>query len=152
MTSTDLDQLLDDPQQAGVFFVLDEDIALLDLACEGAGLCTLRIDLRDCEGKDDLLQRLAAGMVVPAGQGRNWDALSDQLRDLSWLPANGYALLLAHAADLREADQANFDILLDILDEASVDWQARNLPLWAFLALPDDPQDESSDPAVSIDA
>lgn len=138
MTSTHLDQLLEDPRQAGVFFVLDEDIGLLELACEGAGLHTLRADLGGCSGKEMLLERLAAALSVPDRQGGNWDALGDQLRDLSWLPANGYALLLPQAGGLRDADAATFDTLLDILDQASVDWQARDLPFWAFLALPDE--------------
>lgn len=145
---TSLAQMLEDPRQAGVYFVLDEDIALLDIACGGAGLHTLRIDLQGCEDKARLLQRLADGLATPAGQGRNWDALSDQLRDLSWWPASGYALLLPHAAALRDADETSFETLLDILDEANVDWQARDIPFWAFLALPDrDPADEPEPPA-----
>lgn len=148
MTGTSLAQMLETPGQAGVYFVLDEDIALLDIACGGAGLHTLRIDLQGCDGRAPMLQRLAEGLATPAGQGCNWDALSDQLRDLSWLPAAGYALLLPHAADLRDAHEASFETLLDILDEAAVDWQARDIPFWAFLALPDrDFPDEQEAPA-----
>ena len=145
---TNLAQMLEDPRQAGVYFVLDEDIALLDIACGGAGLHTLCIDLQGCEDKARLLQRLADGLATPAGQGRNWDALSDQLRDLGWLPAPGYVLLLPAAADLRDADEAGFDTLLDILDEAAVDWQARDVPFWAFLALPDADFPEQADAAA----
>jgi len=145
---TSLAQMLEDPRQAGVYFVLDEDIALLDIACGRAGLQTLRIDLQGCEDKQRLLLRLAEGLATPAGQGSNWDALRDQLRDLSWLGASGYALLLPHAAALRDADEASFETLLDILDEAAVDWQARDTPFWAFLALPDrDFPDEQDTPA-----
>lgn len=143
---TGLAQMLEDPGQAGVYFVLDEDIALLDIACAGAGLLTLRIDLQACTDKQRLLQRLAEGLATPSGQGCNWDALSDQLRDLSWRPAAGYALLLPHAADLRDADEASFETLLDILDEAAVDWQARDIPFWAFLALPDRDFPDGQDP------
>ena len=145
---TGLAQMLEDTRQAGVYFVLDEDIALLDIACGGAGLYTLRINLQGCDGKQPLLQRLAVGLATPAGQGSNWDALSDQLRDLSWLGASGFALLLPHAAGLRAADEASFETLLDILDEAAVDWQARDIPFWAFLALPDrDLPDDQEAPA-----
>lgn len=148
MTGTSLARMLEDTDQAGVYFVLDEDIALLDIACGSAGLHTLRIDLQGCADKEDLLQRLAEGLATPPGQGRNWDALSDQLRDLSWLPASGHALLLPHAATLRDADETSFETLLDILDEASVDWQARDTPFWAFLALPDrDFPDDPDTPA-----
>jgi len=138
MSDAGSDLILHDPQQAGVFFVGGDDIATLENAARDAGLLVRRIDLHGCAGKDALLERLADALSTPEGQGRNWDALSDQLRDLSWLPARGYALLLPHAAELRDAEEASFDTLLDILDEATVDWQERDVPFWAFLALPDD--------------
>lgn len=127
---------LDDPRQAGVFFVTDDDLDALASLAEDADLLQRRIDLRDCDGKDALIERLQDALGMPPG-ARNWDALSDRLRDLSWLPASGYALLLANAGDLRDADETSFDILLDILDVATVAWQQRNVPFWAFLALPE---------------
>ena len=72
------------------------------------------------------------------GSGRNWDAASDRLRDLSWLPAPGYALLFEAASGLRDADESSFDTLLDVLEEAAADWAQRDIPFWAFLALPED--------------
>jgi preprotein translocase subunit SecG len=39
---------------------------------------------------------------------------------------------------LRDADEASFDTLLDLLDEAARDWAGRDVPFWAFLALPED--------------
>ena len=138
MTDAGFELVLHDPQQAGVFFVGEGDIATLETGARDAGLLVRRIDLHGCTGKDALLQRIADALSTPEGQGRNWDALSDQLRDLSWLPARGYALLLPHAAGLRDAEEACFDTLLDILDDATIDWQERDVPFWAFLALPDD--------------
>ena len=38
---------------------------------------------------------------------------------------------------LKEAE-ADFDTLLDILDEASQAWAADEVPFWAFIALPDE--------------
>lgn len=129
---------LDDARQAGVFFVGDDDFPTLETLALDADLLLRRIDLRDCADKETLLQRIAEALSTPDGQGRNWDALSDQLRDLSWLPASGYVLLFPAASDLRDADETGFDTLLDILDETTVDWQTRNVPFWAFLALPDE--------------
>ena len=98
MTESGIDFGLDDASRAGVFFVTGEDIATLDMAARDAGLLARRIDLRGCTGKAILMLRLASALDFPAGSGRNWDALSDQLRDLSWLPAQGYALLFASPA------------------------------------------------------
>lgn len=138
MTDSGFELGLDDAARAGVFFVTAEDITTLDMATRDAGLLARRIDLRDCGSKSTLLLRLATALDFPAGSGRNWDATSDRLRDLSWLPAAGYALLFDAASDLRDADESSFDTLLEILDEAVSDWAQRDIPFWAFLALPED--------------
>ena len=137
MTDSGFDLGLDDASRAGVFFVTADDIATLDMATRDAGLLARRIDLRDCANKATLMLRLASALDFPAGSGRNWDAASDRLRDLSWLPAPGYALLFDGARDLRDADETSFDTLLEILDEAVSDWAQRDIPFWAFLALPE---------------
>lgn len=129
---------LDDASRAGVYFVADDDIATLDMAARDAGLLTRRIDLGGCTGKAMLMARLAAALDFPAGSGRNWDALSDRLRDLSWLPASGYALLFDAARDLRDADETSFDTLLELLDEAVQAWAGDGVPFWAFLSMPED--------------
>ena len=143
MTESGFDLGLDDASRAGVFFVAGDDIATLGMATRDAGLLARRIDLRGCTGKAMLMLRLASALDAPSGSGRNWDALSDQLRDLSWLPAGGYALLFDAARDLRDADETSFDTLLEILDEATTDWAGRGVPFWAFLALPEDEFEQS---------
>lgn len=134
---------LDDATRAGVFFVTADDIATLDMAARDAGLLTRRVDLRACTTKATLMLRLAVALDFPAGTGRNWDAASDRLRDLAWLPAAGYALLFDAAHELRDADETAFDTLLELLEEAAADWTARDIPFWAFLALPDGEFDEA---------
>jgi hypothetical protein len=139
VTDSGFDLGLDDATRAGVFFVTADDIATLDMASRDAGLLARRIDLRDCGNKATLLLRLATALDFPTGSGRNWDATSDRLRDLSWLPApGGYALLFDAAQDMRDADEASFDTLLEVLEEAVADWAQRGIPFWAFLALPEE--------------
>lgn len=138
MSDSGFDLGLDDASRAGVFFVTGEDIATLDMAARDAGLLPRRIDLGDCANKATLMLRLAVALDFPSGSGRNWDAISDRLRDLSWLPAAGYALLFDDANGLRDADETSFDTLLEILEETVGDWAARDVPFWAFLALPED--------------
>lgn len=138
MTDSGFDLGLDDATRAGVFFVTADDLATLDMASRDAGLLARRIDLRGCGNKATLMLRLATALDFPAGSGRNWDATSDRLRDLSWLPApGGYALLFEAAHDMRDADETSFDTLLDVLDEAVADWARRGIPFWALLALPE---------------
>lgn len=139
MTDSGFELGLDDPRRAGVYFVTSGDLATLDMAARDAGLLARRIDLQGCGSKATLMLRLSIALDFPTGSGRNWDALSDLLRDLSWLPAaGGYALLLDAANDLRNGDESSFETLLDVLDEASQAWAEDEAPFWAFLALPED--------------
>ena len=135
MTESGFDLGLDDASRAGVYFTANADLRSIGMAARDAGLLSRRIDLRDCRTKATLLLRITSALDTPAGGGRNWDALSDQLRDLSWLPAQGYALLFDDASDLREADEKSFTTLLDILQEAATAWATLEVPFWAFLAL-----------------
>ncbi len=137
MSESGFDLGLDDPSRAGVYFVTNDDLRTIGMAARDAGLLTRNIDLRGCKTKAALLLRISIALDTPTGSGRNWDALSDQLRDLSWLAAHGYAFLFDDASHLRDADETSFDTLLDILQEAAADWAQRQIPFWAFLALPE---------------
>lgn len=136
MTPQDTAIDLEDAGQSGVYLVTAEDQAAVASA-ETPGTCVRGIDLAGCAGKRELLDRVAAALAFPAGFGHNWDALSDCLRDLSWLPAQGYALLFEHAAALHEGAPRDFDVLLDILDEAAAAWSEAGIPFFAFVGLPD---------------
>ncbi|HRN62492.1 MAG TPA: barstar family protein [Luteimonas sp.] len=142
MSESGFDSGLFDPQQAGVHAVADSDLPLLDLAARDAGLRVAWIDLQHCTGKPMLLLRMAMALDFPEGSGRNWDALADLLRDLSWLDApHGHALLLGTAQDLREAAPDDFDILLSILQDAAEFHAEGEVPFWAFIGLPEDELD-----------
>lgn len=136
MTSSGFDPGLQDPQRAGVYYVTRDDLDTLAALGNDAGLLVRRIDLVGVHSKPTLLLRLAVSLDFPVKAGRNWDALSDSLRDLSWLNAgSGYVLLFEGAGDLHEVAEADFDTLVSVLDEAHEAWKRRGQPFWAFLAL-----------------
>lgn len=137
MSESGFDPGLADPARAGVFFVTEDDLDPLFAVGRDAGLLARRIDLSGCDSKSALLLRIATVLDFPQTSGRNWDALSDSLRDLSWLDAPGYVLLFEQAHDLRDRAEADFDTLLDILDEASQFWASNDVPFWSFIALPE---------------
>lgn len=126
-------------QQNGAYVVGETDLDTLDAAAHDEGHLVRRINLAACRDKADLLQRIAKALAFPRTFGANWDALADCLGDLEWLPnAGGYAWLFDHAEGFRDADEAEFDTLCDILDDACAHWKDRGTPCFAFLALPDD--------------
>lgn len=145
MSDSGFDMGLEDVSQAGVYGVGDGDLGGLAAVARDAGLRVCRIDLEGCSDKRTLLMRIGTQLDFPAGWSRNWDALSDGLRDLSWLPANGYALLFSDADDLRQGSAADFDTLLDVLSEASARWAEDNVAFWAFLELPGGGEEAVSD-------
>ena len=142
MTESGVNLGLSEPGRAGAYFVTPQDLDGLSVAARDAGLVVRRVDLADVGDKATLLLRVASALDFPNSVGRNWDALSDSLRDLSWVPGDGYALLFEHAGALRDTNELDFETLLDILDHAAGDWAERGLPFWSFLALPGEAFDE----------
>lgn len=125
-----------DPAQSGVYAVATYDLDSLAALARDAGLRVLRVELGDCGDKRRLLIRLAAQLDFPPSFGRNWDALSDALRDLDWLPSpGGYALLLDAADQLREQSASDFAHLLEVLDEAASAWRGWARPFIVFVGL-----------------
>lgn len=125
--------------QNAAYLVGETDLDALDAAAHAEGHLVRRISLAGCRDKHDLLQRIASTLAFPASFGANWDALSDCLGDLEWLPrANGYAWLFDHADDLRAASERDFDTLCDVLDDSCARWKERRTPCFAFIALPHD--------------
>lgn len=79
---------------------------------------------RGVRSKQKLLAILADRLRFPAYFGRNWDALEECLRDLSWLPAE-QPVVLAHDDLPFGAGGENRAIYLGILHSAAAHWQDR---------------------------
>lgn len=136
---------LSDATASSVHPIHPDDLPALVDATAQSGLRLARVELADCDGKAELLRRIAAALEFPSGFGHNWDALSDSLRDLDWLPATGHVLLFEHAEHLRDRAEDDYDVLLDILDDAAAAWALRDTPFFAFLALAGDDDDASDE-------
>jgi hypothetical protein len=97
----------------------------------GAGWSVRVVDIPVGADKASLLEAFVVGLVSPAWAGRNWDALSDTLRDLSWWApgARGRALIVAGAGHLGQDRDAEWATLCDILVEAAERWRSTSTPL-----------------------
>lgn len=136
MSAVALGALLADPRQAGAFFVDSHDSDAIAEAAETLDYEVLRIDLGGCRDKREALELLGEALRFPDWVGDNWDALADAVNDLSWLPANGYLLMLERSSAWRERAPGDFDVLLSILNEAAVTWAGQDTAFWALLPLP----------------
>jgi len=135
MTTSGFDIGLDDASQAGVYEADAADLPALAAAARDAGLLVRRIELDGCRDKQTLLLRIGAVLDLPAGWGRNWDALMDALRDLEWLPAPGYALMFDAAGQCQAHCPHELETLVGVLQEASAWWAGAGVPFWAFIAI-----------------
>lgn len=122
-----------------VFLVAPDRLDALDGEARDNGLCVCRADLLGCRDKADLLARLAIALRFPESFGDNWDALADALRDLSWLPATGVALLCDHADALRygDGDGAVFATLKDVCHDAAHFRRAQGTVFFVAFAVSD---------------
>lgn len=146
MSAFELRALLVDASQNGTYFIDVRDREGLDEIARESGFAVAAIDLAGCRDKDEVLDRFAAALRFPDWFGRNWDALADCLGDLSWLPADGYLLLLDHADAWRAAEPGQFATALEILDGAARTWSAQRVPFWTLVPLPAQALDEAVEP------
>ena len=121
--------------QAGVYHLPSGASGAIERAAAGLGFAVVRTNLSDCENKAEFLRRIASAMTFPDWFGHNWDALTDCLTDLSWLPAEGYVVILKHADRFRVAAEADFVTALDVFQEAARGWADDNVPMWIFVGL-----------------
>ena len=70
--------------------------------------------------RDMLFQQYQEALKFPVGFGRNWDALEDCLRDLSWIPSR--SVLIVHE-DLPSLDPEVLKMYLSLLVDCVLDWK-----------------------------
>ena len=89
------------------------------------------VDVSAVTDKAGMLRAFAVGLGSPPWVGRNWDALADVLRDLSWWPAGerGRAILVVGAARLGHDLDGEWATLCDVLTEAADHWRPAATPL-----------------------
>ena len=127
------DGLLANVDDAGVYFLPDADVDELLEAAAVNRFPLLRINLRGCVDKADLLLRIAGVLEMPPHVVRNWDALADALGGLRTPGTPGQVLLLEHSEQVRTTARDEFKTAMEVLQAASVNWAAGEVPLWTFI-------------------
>ncbi|RFC37505.1 MAG: Barstar (barnase inhibitor) [Candidatus Nitrotoga sp. SPKER] len=122
---------LKDVREAGVYRLgcrLDElDAAVLEADC-----VLFEVDLTGIEGKEKFIAAIAQAVCVPNWFGRNWDALADTLRDLSWQPSCGYVLLLRNDNGTLGMAAEDHNIAMEIFADTVAFWKSQDKPFWVF--------------------
>jgi hypothetical protein len=102
---------------------------------ERAGWSVCVVDLAEAPDKAAIMDAFVVGLGLPAWFGRNWDALTDALRDLGWLPAGrrGRVLLIRGAGRTDTGTDADRTMLADVLRTAADSWVGTATPLVVLL-------------------
>lgn len=132
------DGLLTRLEDAGVYFLPEDDLDELLEAAAVNSFPLLRVNLAGCATKPDLLLRLAGVLHFPPYVANTFDALADAFGDLCQPDAPGLVLLLEHSEDLRREAPADLKTTMEVLQAASREWAMSGRPLWTFLALVND--------------
>ena len=129
------ERVLRDIARAGVYHTPQQGMGDLIVAAEASGFSICRIDLAPVRGKAALFERVATALEFPDWFGHNWDALADCLGDLSWLPADGYLLLLERCDAFRASHGGDFATMLQILAAAAEAWRGERVPFWVLVGM-----------------
>ena len=127
-----LTKILSDGKLSGVYRPTQDPNEIARTA-KAVKLSVVKLDLRKVRGKKGFLARLAKALHCPPYFGMNWDALSDCMRDLSWLNDNGWVVLLLNGQEFAAKNHDDFTIAVDVLQTAAEYWQSRAKPFWILL-------------------
>ena len=109
-----------------------EDLAEM---AAGHGWVPVVLELTAVADKAGLLAAFADAGQFPEYTGRNWDALQDNLGDLSWLgPTDGYLVVLAGWDTFLDAAPADAAVAESILAVATGEWSERGTPFVTLVA------------------
>ena len=132
----DKGKLFADATKSGVY-QLSGDARQVAQSATDAGLAAFRIDIGHAHDKDDFLEHVSEALKFPPSFGGNWDALQDSLRDLSWLQAKGYVVILEKSKHFHDAHKHEFDEAVDVLKEAADYWKKQGKSFWGLIGGPD---------------
>lgn len=120
--------------EPGVFISESLDATLL-FAAEAMhdGLFVAWIEGKRVTSKEEFLTVVAQALKFPGYYGRNWDAFDECIRDLEWLPARGYVLVLDEYERFAQRDPESWNIALAILKEAANTWTSTETPMYVVL-------------------
>ena len=95
-------------------------------AVRATGWTSVVLDLDGVTDRTGFLDRCAHALALPDWSGRNWDALADCLRDLSWLPVSrGRLVLVSGWQDYAASRPDQWAIAQQVFADAEQHWAGR---------------------------
>ena len=127
---------LRDAARAGVFH-LSADARELAGAAASSGLMVVYVDIHHAHDKDDFLAEASRAMRFPELAGGGWDDFARGLKDLSWMPAKGWVVILEKSKHFCGGHAREFKDAMAAMSAAADHWRGQGKPFWTFIGGPD---------------
>jgi hypothetical protein len=138
MSASFYESLFSDPERAGVHHLPHGPIDDLLAGAGAAGCLVLRVDLTGARNKSEMLAAIGNALRFPEWFGHNWDALTDCLLDMGWLPATGYVVILDRCDGIHARAEDDFVTLTQVFQDAAEQRREEGVPLWCLIDMQDD--------------
>ena len=133
MSAAHYEALFGDASRAGVYHLPHGNTDSLLAGAAAADCVVLRVDLAAARDKDDMLAAIARDLRFPEWFGQNWDALTDCLLDMGWLPATAYLIILEHCDGIHGRAESDFVTLMQTFQNAAQTWREDDVPFWCLV-------------------
>jgi RNAse (barnase) inhibitor barstar len=107
---------------------IDSEVSLPKGDLDAAGINTTTVSMSQVHTKEQLLDSLAQAFRFPSYFGRNWDALDESMRDLSWMPAAGYVVCFTYSLEFWRSNTRLAGELVEISLGVAEWWSGRQVP------------------------
>jgi len=126
---------LEDAARAGVYQLVGDARELAGATAE-AGLAVVYADIHHAHGREDFLAAVSRALRFPPKLAADWDGFAGGLKDLSWLPAKGWVVVLEKSKHFHGHGHEFADALA-AMDRAAAHWRAQGKPFWTLIGGPD---------------
>jgi len=97
-------------------------VSLVDAVPPSGVVAVAHLDGAAMVDADGVFEQLSDALRFPSYFGWNWPALSECLRDLNWLPADWYLIVIENAPRVLEKSAEERAVLFGVLARAGRHW------------------------------
>lgn len=127
---------LKDASKANVFH-LSADARDLASAAASSGLMVIYVDIHHAHDTDDFMAEASRALRFPEQAGTSWESFTLGLKDLSWLQAKGWVVILEKSKHFASGHAREFKDAMGAMIAAAEHWRAQGKPFWTFVGGPD---------------
>ncbi len=117
----------------GVYLAAPGADAEIRGAARSGNLEYMEVDLKSVKDKQAFLKKTAHVLGFPAYFGKNWDAFSDCLTDMSWKPAAGYVVFFKNHRPFAIKNPPDAHMAERIFDSSAQYWKQKKTPFYIIL-------------------